>query len=242
MIDGHHAGLYGLNMTEKYTGSGGSREGLLDAAEALMREQGYGAVTSRKVAARAGLKPQLVHYYFRTMDDLFLDLFRRVANDIIGLHEAAEQSSQPLRDLWNIIAGSRYRLLICEFVALANHRERVRAEFIHFGNQVRQTQIRLMRQVLDRHGVHDFPWTPAFASILLHSLARFLALETELGVSEGHADAVRAVNFYIDRLDKPMPLEARLSLLEAENAALRRRLATDAERRCSDDGAPHDIP
>lgn len=34
---------------------------LLDAAEALMIDEGYAAVTSRRVAERAGLKPQLVH-------------------------------------------------------------------------------------------------------------------------------------------------------------------------------------
>ena len=42
----------------------------MDAAEQLLLEEGYAAVTSRRVGARAGLKPQLVHYYFRTMDDL----------------------------------------------------------------------------------------------------------------------------------------------------------------------------
>ncbi|PRC44887.1 TetR family transcriptional regulator, partial [Mycobacterium sp. ITM-2017-0098] len=33
---------------------------LLDAAEQLLIEDGYAAVTSRRVADRAGLKPQLV--------------------------------------------------------------------------------------------------------------------------------------------------------------------------------------
>ena len=49
-----------------------TRAALLDAAQQLMLDEGYAAVTSRRVAAQAGLKPQLVHYYFRTMDDLFL--------------------------------------------------------------------------------------------------------------------------------------------------------------------------
>jgi AcrR family transcriptional regulator len=52
---------------------------LLETAEQLMLEEGYVAVTSRRVADKAGLKPQLVHYYFRTMDDLFLAVFRRRA-------------------------------------------------------------------------------------------------------------------------------------------------------------------
>ena len=52
---------------------------LLDAAEQLMLEQGYAAVSSRRVAEKAGLKPQLVHYYFRGMDELFSAVFRRRA-------------------------------------------------------------------------------------------------------------------------------------------------------------------
>ena len=55
---------------------------LLDAAEQLLIEEGYAAVTSRRVADRAGLKPQLVHYYFRTMEDLFLAVFHRRAERV----------------------------------------------------------------------------------------------------------------------------------------------------------------
>ena len=54
---------------------------LLDAAEQLMIEEGYAAVTSRRLASKAGLKPQLVHYYFRTMEELFLEVFRRRAEE-----------------------------------------------------------------------------------------------------------------------------------------------------------------
>ncbi len=53
-----------------------TRAELVDAAEQPLVEEGYAAVTSRRVGAKAGLKPQLVHYYFRTMDDLFVEMFR----------------------------------------------------------------------------------------------------------------------------------------------------------------------
>lgn len=202
-----------------------SRDLLLDAAEALMRESGYAAVTSRQVAAKAGLKPQLVHYYFRTMDDLFLAAFHRLATDIIARQDSVEQAYRPLRAMWAILTDSRYRLLISEFVALGNHRPAIRAEFIQFGDQLRQKQVALMARVLARHDLPEFPWSPAFAAILLHSLARFLAAETELGVSAGHDDALSVVNWYIERYDGAGPsLETRLAALEAENAELRRRL------------------
>ena len=61
---------------------------LLDAAEELLLQEGYAAVTSRRVADAAGLKPQLVHYYFRTMEDLFLEVFRRRAEE--GLESAGD--------------------------------------------------------------------------------------------------------------------------------------------------------
>jgi AcrR family transcriptional regulator len=52
---------------------------LLDAAELLMLEEGYAAVSSLRLAEMAALKPQVVQYYFRSMDELFLAAFRRRA-------------------------------------------------------------------------------------------------------------------------------------------------------------------
>jgi len=54
-----------------------ARGALLDAAESLMLEEGYAAVTTRRVATRAGVNNGLIHYYFGTMDSMFVDLFRR---------------------------------------------------------------------------------------------------------------------------------------------------------------------
>ena len=48
----------------------GARQRLIEATVQLMRDEGYAAATSRRVAALAGVKPALVYYYFDTMDDL----------------------------------------------------------------------------------------------------------------------------------------------------------------------------
>lgn len=202
-----------------------SRTRLVDAAETLMREDGYAAVTTRRVAAKAGLKPQLVHYHFRTMDALFRAVFRRMAEEILSRQREAEHSATPLREMWNIHSDDRYRMLIYEFVALGNHRKALQTEFITFGDELRQMQIALMTRVLAAHRIDHFPWTPAFAAIVLHGLARFLALESELGVSEGHAAAQAIVQHFIQRYDGFQPsLEQRYAMLEAENAELRRKL------------------
>ena len=54
-----------------------TRTRLLDVTEQVMLADGYAAVTSRRVAADAGVTPALVHYYFKTIDDLFLAVIRR---------------------------------------------------------------------------------------------------------------------------------------------------------------------
>ena len=45
---------------------------LLDITEQVMLQDGYAAVSSRRVAKDAGVAPALVHYYFGTLDDLFV--------------------------------------------------------------------------------------------------------------------------------------------------------------------------
>ncbi|MFO1397488.1 MAG: helix-turn-helix domain-containing protein [Burkholderiales bacterium] len=48
------------------------RDALLDAAVALFAERGVAATASKDIAARAGMTPAMVHYYFRNRD-LLLD-------------------------------------------------------------------------------------------------------------------------------------------------------------------------
>ena len=105
-----------------------TRAQLLNAAEQLLLDEGYAAVTSRRVGARAGLKPQLVHYYFRTMDDLFLEVFRRRAEENLAHFERTVATDTSLRTLWRLNADPRGAAFMTEFVALANHRKSIRTE------------------------------------------------------------------------------------------------------------------
>ena len=47
----------------------------------LMLDEGYAAVTTRRVAKDAGLTSALVHYYFPTTDDLLVALYRKASED-----------------------------------------------------------------------------------------------------------------------------------------------------------------
>jgi len=183
---------------------------LLDAAEQLMLEEGYAAVTSRRLADRAGLKPQLVHYYFRTMEDLFLAVFRRRAEQGIKAQARALESPQPLWALWRLgtdLATSRFMM---EFAALANHRKSMRAEIAHYAERFREEQWRTLATALSRYDTDPETMPPIVWSVLFTSLSTVLAMEKGLGVSLGHAETAEVVERYLRRLEgDPEPMEGR---------------------------------
>ena len=45
---------------------------LVAAANRLLTDEGVGAVTARRVAQAVALSHQIVHYYFKSMDDLVI--------------------------------------------------------------------------------------------------------------------------------------------------------------------------
>src|ERR1700757_3394702 len=101
-----------------------TREALIEATAQIMLEEGYAAATSRRVAARAGVKPALVHYYFPSMDDLFLAVFRAGAENNLERQRAARVDTEPLHALWHLNSALGSRLWM-EFMALANHRKAI---------------------------------------------------------------------------------------------------------------------
>jgi AcrR family transcriptional regulator len=180
-----------------------TRTQLLDAAERLLLEEGYAAVTSRRVAAKAGLKPQLVHYYFRTMDDLFLDVFRRRAErDLAGFERAIAEDGS-LRNLWRLNADPRGVAFTMEFVALGNHRKAIRAEIARYAERFRATQVEAVTAALADHHIPEDRLPPIVALLTMTGLSQVLALEDALGVTTGHDSTREFIERFIDQLERP---------------------------------------
>ena len=179
-----------------------TRTSLLNAAEDLMREQGYAAVSSRALAAKAGLKPQLVHYYFRTMDDLFLALWHRRADSLYKRQDDILKATKPLKALWDLTSDPHDVVLSYEFVALANHRKNIRAEIAEFGDRYRDRQMKILTKLLNKKRDALGGWPVMISVMVLDSLARVLAVEGALGMKVGHAKARGAVGRLIKQLER----------------------------------------
>jgi AcrR family transcriptional regulator len=184
---------------------------LLDAAEQLMLEDGYAAVTSRRVADRAGLKPQLVHYYFRTMDEMFIEIFRRLSNQGLEAHAEALKSSQPLWALWEFGIDPAGTRLIMEFTGLANHRKALRAEIALYAERFREQQVQAFTTALGRYGYDVVDVPPVVWAMFATSVSQILVMEQALGISTGHAEMLSFCEDWLHRLEGerlPVPTTA----------------------------------
>lgn len=169
------------------------REKLLDAAEVVIRDEGYAAATVRRIASRAGLKHQAVFYYFGSHEDLLLAVFRRAADAYAAQLEIALNSDHPVRAMWNLSRDSSSTGLGLEFMALANHNDTIRAEMASRAQEFRAREAEALKRHLDERGIEP-RLSPEIVSILTNALARLLVQEATLGIHVGHDEAIALVD------------------------------------------------
>jgi AcrR family transcriptional regulator len=181
-----------------------TRDMLIDATIRIMIEEGYGAATSRRVAAEAGVKPALVHYYFPTMDELYLDVFRRGAAVYLERQQKALASDRPLHAFWETLTEPKDTRLLLEFMGLANHRKEIRAEIAAWSERWREAQITALNFIVREHDIDSDEFPPAALAVVIASIGRMLIFEQGLGSKVGHDEAIALVNRFLDRFEMPM--------------------------------------
>ena len=178
-----------------------ARTALLDATERLMLQEGYAAVTSRRVAAEAGVNPGLVYYYFGPMDTLLIEVFRRRAGRMVERQAEALASEQPLWALWDLIRDQTTTALNLEFLALGNHRKAVRSELKTFSVRFRRLQFDGLARVLARYGIDQDLWPAEAVMLFMDGVTRFMLEEDAYGLNLGHAQAEAVVERLIGELE-----------------------------------------
>jgi TetR/AcrR family transcriptional regulator len=177
---------------------------LVDVAEQIMVDEGFAAVTSRRVAARAGVNPALVHYYFPTIEDLFLAVCkRRYDRAARNLREVFETSAQPLWALWDLSCEGWGAVLGADIIALAHHRKAISAELSRAAGELRQRHIEAVSRVWTGHQRSRPELNPTAFVVLVMAVSHFTVQEELLGLTVGHADIRALVETYIEQIEGP---------------------------------------
>jgi AcrR family transcriptional regulator len=179
-----------------------TREALIDATAQIMVDEGYAAATSRRVAAKAGVKPALVHYYFPSMDDLFVAVLRDKAETNLQRQRQAIAEPKPLHALWEL-SSAHDAQLFTEFLAMANHRKAIRSEISSYAMRFRDLEEGAMTLALKARGIDLEACPPVVMSMIMGSLAGMLLHEEGLGITRGHDEARAFIEQCLDRFEMP---------------------------------------
>lgn len=166
---------------------------LIDATEQLLCEDGYAAISARRVAEKAGLKLPLVYYYFKTMDDLILEVVRKNSARRLKHFVQALASPDPLRAIWKVNRDHSSAISATELIALANHRESIRTEVVAAAREFRSLQIEAVDRLLADKGIDREIYPPAGIVAIVAALSRAMAQDRALGVDAGYDEAVELV-------------------------------------------------
>lgn len=180
-----------------------TRVSLLDATERVMLKDGYAAVSSRRIASEIGVTAALVHYYFPTLDDLFLAVFRRRAEQQVERQERFLKSAQPLHALWSFLTEPKGTALLMEFMALANHRKSIASEIAYYGERFRHIQLDVLPERLEEYGLDTTDVPPAAVLVLISGISRAIVQEKAIGMHTGLSATVDLVERYLERFEGP---------------------------------------
>ena len=181
--------------------AGKTRESLLKATERLMLNEGYAAVSTRRVAKEVGVTPALVHYYFKTTDKLLLEILKR-KNDLHekGVEEALN-SERPLRSLWNYYKDTARTGVSNELVSMVNHHKVIRKELAKDIEKSRNIQAQRIEEILSSSNIDKNLYNPLSIVMLISGLGRTIVSEKALGVSCGHTETINLIENLIDSVE-----------------------------------------
>lgn len=161
--------------------SAGTRERLLDAAAALVAEQGWGAVTTRAVAERAGVNPGLVHYHFDSIEDLRVtastSAVERSLETLAGLREDRSVVESLGSAIEAMIAETRdgpMAVLTAELLVRAGRDDRIRDWMAGLLSRLRAELETAIRGGIDRGELE--PVDPEALAVLLAAVVDGLLL------------------------------------------------------------------
>ena len=175
---------------------------LLDAAERLLIASGYAGLTTRRVAAEAGVNHGLVHYYFGSMEELLLQVLERFTDRLIARQTAMYEADIPFLDKWRTAMAwleqdvdSGYPKVWWELQAMAwNHREML--ERLERVDDIWRTLLRThFASALEEYGI-DFPLEATVSLVMAFN--KGIQIEQLSGITNGHRDLLGWIDAWLE--------------------------------------------
>ena len=186
-----------------------TEEAFLDAAERLLVSAGYAGVSVRRLAEEAGANHGLVHYYFGSMEELFLRVLERFTGRLIERQKEMYAADVPFIQKWrtamrfldeDLAAG--YPKIWFELQAMAWNHPEMRERVATVNAQWRAVLTDAFRAAFDEYGL-DRTQVPVSAVVsLVMTFNEGIMLERLSGVSQGHRQLLRVIDSWLQTLEE----------------------------------------
>ena len=176
-------------------------QSLLDATERVLQAHGYLGITSQSVAEEAGVKRQLVFYYFQNVDEMILTAFSRRMNATLAKIEQAGKSERPVHAIWDAYQNAFDARLIFEYTALANHNEAIRHVISEFVEKIRNKKVSIIKKAYRDKNIASDMIPPDVVAFLISCITMSLTREEGMGTSISHKSTRDTVRKFLDLLE-----------------------------------------
>ena len=179
---------------------------LLDAAERLLIESGHAGITTRALAAEAGVNHGLVHYYFGSMEELLLEVLERFTARLIARQRAMYGADVPFIEKWRTAMGfldedvkAGYPKVWLELQAMAWNHPEMRERLVAVDAEWRNVLTEAFAPAVDEYGL-DFPLGAAVSLVMTFN--KGVMLEQISGITTGHAELLAWIDGWLATLEE----------------------------------------
>jgi AcrR family transcriptional regulator len=177
-------------------------EAFLDAAERLLLELGYAKVTTRRVAAEAGLNHGLVHYYFGSVENLLVRVLERFTERLTERQRTLYADPEiPFLEKWRramrYLVGDdvEYEKVWLELQALAWNHPELRDRVARVNDEWRAVLAEAFAEPRERYGI-EMP-LEALVSLVM-TFNEGIMLERAQGITAGHRELLAWIDGWLE--------------------------------------------
>jgi AcrR family transcriptional regulator len=183
-----------------------AEEAFLDAAERLLVEVGYAAITTRRLAREAGANQGLVHYYFGSMENLLVRVLERFTDRLIVRQRAMYAADLPFLEKWRQAMryldedfASGYQKVWYELQAMAWNKPELRERIAHVTVEWREVLADAFEQGRREHAI-EMP-VESLAT-LVAAFNQGLILERLSGIDAGHRELLDWIDGWLEERER----------------------------------------
>jgi AcrR family transcriptional regulator len=171
----------------------------LDAAERLLVESGHASITTRRLAEEAEANHGLVHYYFGSIENLFVRVLERFTDRLIERQRRMYASDVPFIEKWRtamryLDADRDYQRVWYELQALAWSRPELRERVATVDAEWRGVLREALSEPLERY---DLPIPLDALVALVVTFNEGMILERLSGIDTGHAELLGWIDAWL---------------------------------------------